>query len=239
MDLQVKKSNIIIDYNSVRNLPFLTLKFFRDDKDVQSSLSEIFDFSFLNKSDDKMLFRAALNRRHFNILKVLKLKDEKLKDDIDFDKSLDGIYKDHLDDIINIGNNELSLHSIAKVIPNLIKMEFTDKIIVYSHTDNTSILADLVETFGESQKLLYCGGDIISILDNFSNTNLLILDNPNDIQLLVDSKLYYGKNLTISREFYNVNPDDYKQPRYDINFEKCEFGFYVPLNMDINKGIRE
>ena len=46
MDLQVKKSNVIIDYNSVRNLPFLTLKFFRDDKDVQSSLSEIFDFSF-------------------------------------------------------------------------------------------------------------------------------------------------------------------------------------------------
>ena len=165
MDLQVKKSNIIIDYNSVRNLPFLTLKFFRDDKGVQSSLSEIFDFSFLNKSDDKMLFRAALNRRHFNILKVLKLKDEKLKDSIDFDKSLDGIYKDHLDDIINIGNNELSLHSIAKVIPNLIKMEFTDKIIVYSHTDNTSILADLVETFGESQKLLYCRGNIISILD--------------------------------------------------------------------------
>ena len=74
--------------------------------------------------------RAALNRRHFNILKVLKLKDEKLKDDIDFDKSLDSIYRDHLDDIINIGNDELSLHSIAKVIPNLIKMEFTDKIIL-------------------------------------------------------------------------------------------------------------
>ena len=225
----LKKDIIFVDYDCIRNIPYLILKYLRDDKFIQSVLGDYIDFEKIIPLTDDQIYYITLKRRHRNIFKCIPMKNSS----VDFDSTLEGFYNNQLDFLIK-DYDERTYNSIMYAIRALMQMEFTDTIYIWTKNVNPNILEDILIMFDQSSKLKYVTGEFKDVIQDLPEISLYILDDADHVNTLNELNKLHMKELMVSNFYFNIKNKDEYIMRVEVP-EDCKSALYSPVNANINK----
>ena len=229
----IKKQSVFIEYTCIRNLPYLILKYLKETDYIRDALKDYINFEPIVNMSDEGLHTVSIQRKHKNIFKTI----PKLKD-FDTENSLKDILRTSLYDIVHVDTSDYGYHSICFMVFNLLPMEFCQDIYIHYEEPIMEIVEDLIETYGENSRLHFIYGDFKQEIYNRGDCDLFILDDSEHLQFMKDHGMLEGKEFLLSNYYFNI--DKYVEelvPKVTIDEEKdkCKFGIYSPINVNILK----
>lgn len=223
--------DIYVEYNCIRNIEFLFMKYLQKNQEIQEALKDYIAFDVINKTSDLEFYKISLTRRHRNMLRCLPL----YRKDFDIDKSYQSIFYDNIDDILSCDNSEYSYHSILYGLDAFRQIRYSNNIIfrIPEFSNNKAIGDDLIRIYGESKDIKFVVGDFDKVIPNMSGCSLFILDYYEKLQFMKDNMVIKDKEIMLPNYYFNLNPDELFSCKVNVEDTGCRLGIYSPRNKKV------
>lgn len=226
---------IYVEYNCIRNIEYLFMKFLQKNKDIQEALKDYIAFDVINKTPDNEFYRISLIRRHRNMLRCLPL----YRKDFDIDKSYDSILNDNIDEILLCEDSEYGYHSLFYGLNSLRQVRYVNNIIIRipQFENNKAIGNDLLRVYGESPDIKFIIGDFETIAPNIlPKATMVIVDYYKKLEFMKNNISLKNKEIMLPSYYFNLKPDEIFACKVNMEDVDCKFGIYSPRNKKV-KGV--